>query len=113
MWAFNSPPNYGVNTNPTQGELFVNDKIDRSEALIQETVQNSLDAKRPESLYVEVAFTLQGGEANNSKLKQSYLLDLTPHLQACGVEFGSQDFLNPSVLLVEDFGTSGLRGKTD
>ena len=36
MWAFNSPPNYGVNTNPTQGELFVNDKIDRSDALVRE-----------------------------------------------------------------------------
>jgi hypothetical protein len=113
MWAFNSPPNYGVNTNPTQGELFVNDKIDRSDALVRETIQNSLDAKRPENQCVEVSFTLLEDSKLDWELVAPYVAALQPHLDACGIENDLAEFTKPSVLVVEDFGTAGLQGKTD
>ena len=113
MWAFNSPPNYGVNTNPTEGELFVNDKIDRSDALVRETIQNSLDAKRPENPCVEVSFTLLENADLDWGLIAPYVAALQPHLAACGIENDFTEFQKPSVLLVEDFGTGGLQGRTD
>ena len=61
MWVFNRRHEFGVETDPTQGEFFVNNDIDRSSALIRETIQNSLDARREDAAPVEVRFTFHEG----------------------------------------------------
>lgn len=50
MWAFTSPPSYGVSTNPTQGEHFINDRVDRNDTLVRESGQNTNDARALELL---------------------------------------------------------------
>ena len=61
MWIFNSRHDFGVETDPTEGEFFVNNDIDRSSALVRETIQNSLDARRDDTEPVEVRFTFHEG----------------------------------------------------
>jgi hypothetical protein len=112
MWVFNPPPSYGVRQNPTQGEHFVNDRIDRNEALVREAIQNSLDA-RPNSPNgtATVKFTFRT-TSEPSRLKE-YHIDLHPHLKACGVDLPKPTSDEAHLLLVEDYGTVGLTGPLD
>lgn len=114
MWIFNTRHDFGVETDPTEGEFFVNNDIDRSSALIRETVQNSLDARRSDAEPVEVRFTLhEGGLFLRPGLFHHYLDGLLEHLQACGMDLDAIGLDDPRFLLVEDFGTHGLRGSVD
>jgi hypothetical protein len=114
MWAFTEPPNYGVSTNPTQGEHFVNDRVDRNDTLVRESGQNTNDARRPGVPAVELRFTLlRGKDAPTGESISPYINDLIPHLQASEVDLETVDFSKPSLLLVEDFGTYGLQGAID
>jgi hypothetical protein len=114
MWAFTQPPNYGVSTNPTQGAHFVNDRVDRNDALVRESGQNTNDARASGVPTVELRFTLLSGEnAPSRQALRPYIDDLIPHLQAAAVDLEPVDFSRPSLLLVEDFGTVGLLGATD
>jgi hypothetical protein len=112
MWVFNPPPSYGVRQNPTQGEHFVNDRIDRNEALVREAIQNSLDA-RPNSPKgtATVKFTFR--TVGELKRLHEYHKELHPHLDACGVDLPKPAANEPHVLLVEDYGTVGLTGPLD
>jgi hypothetical protein len=111
MWVFNTRHDFGVETDPTQGEFFVNNEIDRNSALVRETIQNSLDARRPDAPRVEVRFTFHEGSLFvRPGMMEHYLESLVPHLRTSGVAVDEIDFANPRFLLVEDFGTHGLRG---
>lgn len=111
MWVFNTRHDFGVETDPTQGEFFVNNEIDRSSALVRETIQNSLDARRAPASPVEVRFSFhEGALFLGHTLLRDYLGDLVPHLRACGLDLDDIDLHEPRFLLVEDFGTHGLRG---
>lgn len=114
MWAFIEPPKRGVRTNPTEGELFINDRVDRPDSLIREAGQNSSDARRQDVPTAELRFTLiRGQDVPTAEQIHPYIADLIPHLEACGIDLGAIDFKKPSILLVEDFGTVGLQGATD
>jgi hypothetical protein len=111
MWVFNTRHDFGVETDPTQGEFFVNNDIDRSSALVRETIQNSLDARRDDASTVEVRFSFhEGALFLGPTLLNEYLSDLIPHLRACGLDLEGLDLHEPRFLVVEDFGTHGLRG---
>ncbi len=111
MWVFNERHDFGVETDPTEGEFFVNNDIDRSSALIRESIQNSLDARREDTEAVEVRLRLYDGALFlNSPRIAEYVADLFPHLQACGLDVDASILNNPRFLVVEDFGTHGLRG---
>jgi hypothetical protein len=111
MWVFNARHDFGVETDPTQGEFFVNNEIDRNSALVRETIQNSLDARRPDAGRVEVRFTFhEGALFVRPGMMEQYLESLVPHLRASGIASEEIDFANPRFLVVEDFGTHGLRG---
>ena len=111
MWVFNTRHDFGVETDPTQGEFFVNNEIDRSSALVRETIQNSLDARRDSTAPVEVRFSFhEGALFLGPTLLRDYLAGLVPHLRACGLDLDDIDLHEPRFLLVEDFGTHGLRG---
>lgn len=113
MWVFNTPREYGVEIDPTEREFFVTSQVDRSSALIRETIQNSLDARRPDAGSVEVRFAFhEGSLLLGPGAMDAYLAGLMPHLQACSNELNLDevDFGHPRFLVVEDFGTQGLRG---
>jgi hypothetical protein len=110
MWVFNTRHDFGVETDPTQGEFFVNNEIDRSSAIVRETIQNSLDARRDDAT-VEVRFSFhEGALFLGQTLLRDYLTDLIPHLSVCGLDLDGIDLNEPRFLVVEDFGTHGLRG---
>jgi hypothetical protein len=114
MWIFNTRHDFGVETDPTQGEFFVNNEIDRSGALVREAIQNSLDARREGVDKVEVHFTIREGSLFlGATVMDEYLQGLTPHLAACGLDLKELDLDNPRFLVIEDFGTHGLRGNPD
>ena len=111
MWVFNTRHDFGVETDPTQGEFFVNNEIDRSSAIVRETIQNSLDARRDDAQAVEVRFAFHEGSLFlGPALLRDYLAGLVPHLRACGLDLDGIDLNEPRFLVVEDFGTHGLRG---
>ena len=111
MWVFNTRHDFGVETDPTQGEFFVNNEIDRSSALVRETIQNSLDARRDDASNVEVRFAFhEGALFLGPTMLREYLSDLIPHLRLCGLDLDGIDLNEPRFLVVEDFGTHGLRG---
>ncbi len=114
MWVFNERHDFGVETDPTEGEFFVNNDIDRSSALIREAIQNSLDARREDVGAVEVRLRFHEGAlfVDGDRMRR-YVDDLFPHLQACGLDVDGALLNNPRFLVVEDFGTHGLRGLVD
>lgn len=112
MWVFNERHDFGVETDPTEGEFFVNNEIDRSSALVREAIQNSLDARREDVGTVEVRLHLhEGALFLDSARIQEYVAALFPHLKACGLEVDASILNNPRFLVAEDFGTHGLRGR--
>lgn len=108
-WIFQNRPGFGVNPNPHDGEHFVNDRVDRAEALVREAIQNSLDAGSDG--LVKVVFSLH--KSGTSKSAKKYLDTLRPHLAACACDLSDGEWGNPGFLVVEDFGTSGLTGDVE
>ena len=93
----------------TQRDQFNNDAIGLAEALVREAIQNSTDANSGDGP-VTVRFrteTLTGRDAANLG---ALLSPLAPHLEAAGwsTEPLTEDRIK--LLLVEDFGTTGLTG---
>lgn len=114
MWVFNERHDFGVETDPTEGEFFVNNDVDRSSALIREAIQNSLDARREEIGTVEVRLRFHEGALFLDSVQIGrYVDELFPHLKACGLNVDTSLLNNPRFLVVEDFGTHGLRGLID
>ena len=114
MWVFNSRHDFGVETDPTEGEFFVNNDVDRSSALVRETIQNSLDARRDDAEAVEVRFTFhEGALFLGPALLRNYMVGLVEHLKACGLDLDGIGLDDPRFLVVEDFGTHGLRGNPE
>ena len=114
MWVFNERHDFGVETDPTEGEFFVNNDVDRNSALVREAIQNSLDARREDMGAVEVRLRLhEGALFLDSAQIGKYVEALFPHLKACGLDVDASILNNPRFLVVEDFGTHGLRGLID
>ena len=90
MWVFNERHDFGVETDPTEGEFFVNNDIDRNSALVRETIQNSLDARRDDVETIEVRFAFHEGALflDAARIRR-YVDDLVPHLKACGLDVGA------------------------
>lgn len=97
----------------TQQDQFNNDEVILSEALVRETIQNSTDARAEGRSTVRVRFSLV--EPTSPKHQQVFrriIAALSPHLAAC-------DFSVPEagthlkLLVIEDFGTTGLTGSVD
>ena len=80
------------------------------EILVREALQNSLDAALPTTKTIQVEVkVLQKEEFDNQYLKNILTPEYLSRLKSTGS--GSNiDMLNPSVLVIEDFGTIGLIG---
>lgn len=98
---------------PIQGEFFATDAIrDNSEALIRESIQNSLDAAREgEKVKIRIYLSTETGALSNERSFQ-YFNNSWNHFRAEGN--GLNNPPGPSdicpFLVFEDFGTSGLQG---
>lgn len=98
---------------PTQGEFFSTDAIrSMAEALVRESVQNSLDANHAEQT-ITVRFHLANGSQALEPVKaQQYFSSAWPHFKAQGNGLDDVPDVDKECryLLVEDFGTTGLTG---
>jgi hypothetical protein len=118
-WTFNELRPGDKTREPTQGEFFATDAIrNLAEALVRESIQNSLDAAEhngtgTSAATVRVRIFLGSGTASRSPEHISeFLHGCWPHLQANGNGLRRPPSPNEqcSFLVIEDFGTSGLIG---
>ena len=112
-WQFVPQPQYLVEMGVTQRDQFNNDEVDISETIVRETIQNSLDAAVDDPCQVKVSFRwLDKSQGLNPGYLKELLNDQLPHAIESGIEVERLDFGNPRVLVIEDFGTTGLTGLT-
>ena len=98
----------------TQRDQFNTDTVGLSEALVREALQNSVDGRvenpaEPVRTVIQIVNT----QAAHTGYWRNIFDQLLPHLQACGIETSGVDLLRPRLLLIEDFGTTGLLGSVD
>lgn len=101
-----------VETDPTQWDQFNTDELTAAEAVVRESHQNSLDAGSTGEL-VRTRISVQDADPKNAAFFRELFAPLVPHLKACGARFLPSDIGMPRILVVEDFGTSGLTGAWD
>lgn len=109
-----------INTNPVQGEFF-SSAAGLPQRFVRESIQNSLDAMHSGPVRVRFSFSGEKGMLDERR-SAPYLEGLRPHLSAALTEASATDraeeadeitkLLNTPMkyLVVEDFGTTGLRG---
>lgn len=112
-WHFRPMERGEVNVDPVHDEFFK--AQDLADALVRESIQNSLDARRGRST-VRVRFGFhRGARALEADRAAPYLNGLREHLAAIDPDTGivspAEDEPMP-FLVVEDSGTHGLRGDT-
>jgi hypothetical protein len=117
-WEFTPTPPAQVETEITQRDQFNNEDVDLSETVVREAVQNSLDAALNENGSVKVVFKwLTKSTGIDVKFFRQLFNKQIDHAKFADLDIASLDFENPTALVIEDFGTSGLTGsvssKTD
>jgi hypothetical protein len=97
---------------PTQRDQFNNDDVSLSEALVRESLQNSLDAAAPPARRVQVKFSFVEPPESDLPHLDHFLskTELVKHLELCEMMPEGVDLTKPRLLLIEDFGTRGLEG---
>jgi hypothetical protein len=112
-WRFNKMRPSDKAREPIQGEFFATDAISNpGEALVREGIQNSLDARRNDE-NVMVRMRVTGVDAAFARdAATPFLNGLCEHLRAPGNGLGAipGHDENCRVLVLEDFGTTGLTG---
>jgi len=110
-WSFRDMARGELNVDPIQSEFFSTEAIDGlTEALVRESIQNTLDAnKSGETALVRFWFS---GKGEALPAKSVYLKGLEEHLRAKGSGLTTVPTFQAGIpfLLIEDFGTRGLRG---
>lgn len=113
-WRFYRQPASQVEQDITQRDQFSNDDVSLSETIIRESVQNSLDAALSEGEPVTVTYRwLTASDGLSADFMREITADQRPHAQTAGLDLSDIDFSDPTALVIEDYGTSGLTGKTD
>ncbi|MEV8149252.1 hypothetical protein AB0O52_14075 [Arthrobacter sp. NPDC080073] len=102
---------------PLQSELLNQESFKPADALVRESIQNSLDAKLPDHEKVRVRIHVSGNTGSLSPFEASpYFRDFWPHVAQC--ENGGQVAADLEdgrcrFVVIEDFGTCGLTGDTE
>ena len=123
-WRFAAMQRSQVNQDPVHGEFFVTEELTLPMRLVRESIQNSLDAKAPNSDCVQVIFKFSGSDDKSLSrdVASKYLTDLKDHLDFVGLTLPeeNEDTSTKAVstlleqpmpfLVIEDFGTTGLKG---
>lgn len=95
---------------PTQRDQFNNDDVELVDALVRESLQNSLDAAADETVRVRFSLHKPDEASKQTLLAQLNLEELRKRLDACAINTGSIALTDPKLLVIEDFGTTGLTG---
>jgi hypothetical protein len=124
VWKFRQPNESEINQDPIEGEFFTTQDVgDLSDALVRESIQNSLDAVIPDKNKivrpVTVRFFFSGTlEAKNIHInKHPYFSGIYYHLLCADNGLNKDElhdqFSSPTkYIAIEDFGTVGLDGST-
>ncbi len=108
MWKFRELREGQPERSPHEAEFFNVGDLDPSASIVREVIQNSLDAKLPESDSIRVRFTFAMHSASEDS---KYYAGLKDHLKSCGFELDDNSYKKIPLLIVEDFGTRGLDGQ--
>ena len=100
-----------VEQEPTQRDQFNSDEVGLAETLIRESLQNSLDARSPTAGSVRVRITISEPDEKYGSYWDTLLKHLAPHLDAAGVDTAGVNWKLPRMMVIEDFGTTGLTGQ--
>lgn len=112
-WRFSPYPLDMVETDVTQRDQFKNDDVDLADSLGREATQNSLDASIGNGgVRLRLSY-LTNGNGPSPEFVKSLFDGHREHAEAAGINVSSINFDKPSALVIEDFGTTGLTGKTD
>jgi hypothetical protein len=98
----------------TQRDQFDTDMVGLAETLVREAHQNSVDGGSSVAdgpVRTRIMFTR--AHADDAAFWEQLLNPLRPHLRAAGMETPDIDFTRPPLLVIEDFGTTGLLGDVD
>lgn len=109
MWII---PELGPNETRQQSKLdrFF-DHQTKAQALVRESIQNSLDAEISKEKPVRISFSFDTVQVDTlKKYLEGDENDLSRHLNACGIDLSSEEY---SFLVIEDFNTEGLTGPID
>lgn len=112
-WSFRKKTELDTDRDPIQGEFFSGEAIDdAAEALVRESIQNSLDNRRAEESVKVCIYISKEGEALLPSQLIRFTAGLFPHLLAerNGLEAAPEQRERCSWIAVEDFGTTGLTG---
>lgn len=111
-WHFPEVIDGRIIQDPVESEFFTTDSVGGlPQALVRETIQNSLDAKVSGCVHIRFAF-LDGETAISEERLKQYFDGLYPHLEAPdnGLTDMPETCYPMSFLVIEDFGTRGLEG---
>lgn len=110
-WFFSPQLPGQVETEVTQRDQFSNDEVQLSETIVRESIQNSLDAAIDDPSRIKVSFRwLDKSNGLDPEFFCQIFDEQLKHAKEAGLDVDSVDFDNPSVLVIEDFGTKGLTG---
>ena len=113
-WHFRRMHPGEMNVDPVEGEFFATEVLDSlTDALVRESVQNSLDARRPDTV-LHMRYALSGADgALDGSQRRRRLDGLGVHLDAVRATLSDLPVIARAPLthlVVEDFGTRGLCG---
>jgi len=116
QWHFLTRDPKARRRDPVQSELFHDDDLRKvAQAVVRESIQNSLDARSDSSSLVRVRIYSSGADgALKPEKANAYFSTLIPHLRSAYPK--SQSDLDRTLqmpcqfLVIEDFGTTGLTG---
>jgi hypothetical protein len=105
MWQFKTLSMGDPERDPHEAEFFNLSGI--ADAVVREFIQNSLDAKCDGSSIIRITF-----ENTTKEKSKVFLSNLENHLKATNFHFSGVNNDVIPYLAIEDFGTTGLDGKT-
>jgi len=98
----------------TQRDQFNTDEVTLVATIVREPHQNSLDARQVASnVPVHTKFRFHQSKDADGDYFRELFSKLLPHLEASDVDLKDVDFSRLRILVIEDFGTTGLLGKFD
>ena len=112
-WLFREMQPGEMNVDPIEGEFFTTEAIGSiTDALVRESIQNSLDAASGRDP-VKVQFSFfSGPEKGADEISNLYIDGLRPHLEArhSGLQGVPPPNAGLDYIAIEDFSTRGLQG---
>jgi len=118
-WEFQKHDPKAIKRDPIEAEFFIGEAsgekdTGKTDTLVRETIQNSLDARLDQNEPVKIKFSIhRGGTSLPKESGGKYFASLQRHLDAVEMIDFSPSSAGIEYLVIEDYNTTGLTGKTD